>query len=71
MPHLTQSPNFIYHDATIPMTDEELNKWNLRFCPKCRGHNKIAFRRQKEVVIEIIKHCQNFDKCNFRSIITT
>jgi|GEM_PF-2260290 len=52
------------------MTDEELNKWNLRFCPKCRGHIQISFKRQKEGGIEIIKHCQNLDKCDFRSVLT-
>lgn len=52
------------------MIDEELNRWNLRFCPKCRGHIYISFRRQKEGKIEIIRHCQNFDKCDFSSILT-
>lgn len=52
------------------MTDEELNKWNLRFCPQCRGHIQISFRRKKEGELEIIKHCQNCEKCDFRSILT-
>lgn len=52
------------------MTDEELNRWNLRFCPKCRGHIQILFRQKKEDGIEIIKHCQNFDKCDYRSVLT-
>jgi len=52
------------------MTDEELNKWNLRFCPKCRGHIQISFRRKKEGGIEIIKHCQNFDKCDYRTVLS-
>ena len=52
------------------MTDEELNKWNLRFCPKCRGHIQISFRRNKEGGIEIIRHCQNFNTCDFRSVLT-
>jgi len=52
------------------MTDEELNKWDLRFCPKCRGHIQISFTHKKEGGLEIIKHCQNFDKCDFRSILT-
>jgi hypothetical protein len=53
------------------MTDEELNKWNLRFCPKCSGHIQISFRNIKEGGLEIIKHCQSFDKCDFRSILTS
>jgi len=52
------------------MTDEELDKWNLRFCPKCRGYIQISFRRQKERGIEIIKHCQNFDNCDYRLVLT-
>ena len=52
------------------MTDEQLNRWNLRFCPKCRGHIQISFRQKKEDGIEIIKHCQYFDKCDYRSVLT-
>jgi len=52
------------------MIDDELNGWNLRFCPQCRGHIKISFRKKKEGELEIIKHCQNFDKCNFRLLLT-
>jgi len=52
------------------MTKEELNKWNLRFCPKCRGHIQISFKRKKEGGIEIIKHCQNFGKCDYRSVLS-
>lgn len=52
------------------MTDEELIKWNLRFCPKCRGHIQISFRRQKDGGNKIIKHCQNFNTCDFSSVLT-
>lgn len=51
------------------MTDEELNRWNLRFCPKCRGHIQISFR-QKEGKTEIIKHCHNFDRCDYCTELT-
>jgi len=52
------------------LTNEELDKWNLRFCPKCKSHIQISFRRQKQSGIEIIKHCQNFNKCDYRSVLT-
>lgn len=53
------------------MTEEELHRWNLRFCPKCRGHIQISFRRKEEGGIEVIKHCQNSNKCDFHSILTS
>lgn len=52
------------------MTDEELNKWNLKFCPKRSGHIQIYFRNKKACGPEIIKHCQNFNTSDFRSILT-
>lgn len=46
------------------MTDEELNKWNLRFCPKCRGHIQISFRQKKESGIET-KPWSKYDGLSF------
>lgn len=52
------------------MADEELIKWNLRFCPKCIGCIQISYRRKKEGGIEIIKHCQNLYSCDSRAVLT-
>jgi hypothetical protein len=52
------------------MIDEEQNKWNLLICHKCQGHIQVSFRRQKEGGIEIIKHCLNLDKCDYRSVLS-
>jgi hypothetical protein len=52
------------------MKDEVLDKWNLRFCPICKGHIQISFSRQNESKIQIIKHCQNIDNCDYFSVLT-
>ena len=41
----------------------------MRFCPKCQGYIQISFRQKKKAGIEIIKHCQNFDECDYRSVL--
>lgn len=52
------------------MKDDELEKWNLRFCPKCRGHIQICFVK-KDGQTRTIKHCQNHSTCDYREYLTT
>jgi len=51
-------------------TDDELEKWNLRFCPKCRGHIQISYVK-KDGLTRTLKHCQNHINCDYREYLTT
>lgn len=48
------------------MTDEQLEKWNLRFCPKCRGHIRIGRTKSSDGQTVPIKYCQNIPTCDYK-----
>jgi len=52
------------------MTDKELIDWNLRFCPKCKGHINYHFGDNGNNFSTILRNCQNFPKCDYSQKIT-
>jgi len=48
------------------MNDEQLEKWNLRFCPKCRGHIRIGRAKNPDGQKMPIKYCQNTPTCDYK-----
>lgn len=52
------------------MNDFDLEKWNLRFCPKCRGHIQIGQTKRPTEVISVVKYCQNYPNCDYKIILS-
>ena len=45
-------------------------KWNLRFCPKCKGHIRIGKTKTGSGQIAPVKYCQNNPTCGYKVVLT-
>lgn len=54
------------------MNDIELEKWNLRFCPQCRGHLHFRVTKSIKGQKEFSMVCYNTDtnNCNFKKVLS-
>jgi hypothetical protein len=54
------------------MTDEQLHKWNLRFCPKCGSHFHFKVLRSAVGQNQFSMVCNNYpNKCEYLKVLTT
>lgn len=52
------------------MTDEQLHKWNLRYCPKCGSHFHFKVLRSAKGQNQFSMACYNYpDKCEYIKIL--